>query len=1286
MNSDLTPYVPRLLLDWQHSFPHISFRSIEGTLAFVDMSGFTKMSERLAKQGKVGAEEVTDMINAIFTRLLDIAWRDGGGLVKFGGDALLLVFDGEDHAARACHATASMRVTLREFSRTKTSAGLVSLRMSAGVHSGTFDLFLAGTRHRELVITGPASTMTVEMESTAVAGEIVISPQTAAALATTDIGKAKGAGFILKRAPIPASLNEPSAPTGGVPDLTSFIPLVLRKRIGLASGHGEHRQVTCVFIHFGGIDAIMASEGAPAVYRRLESLLAAVQEEAFEYDLCFLATDIDRDGGKIILTAGAPESFENDEERALRVARAIIERDYGLPLRIGVNRGRVFAGEIGPAFRRTYTVMGDAVNLAARLMGAARPRQVVTTADVLDRSRTRFASQPLGPLFLKGKSQPIEAYAVGEAGTSREVAHDHLPLVGREREIQALLAALASAARGEGRLVQLVGEPGLGKSRLVQELRDASGGHIFLSTACEQYESSTPYFAFRALLRGLLEIPSDLGPEQALQRLRRIVDDVDPGLDPWLPLLALPLDLATSETEDTGVLDPAFRRTGVHRAVERLLERLLAQAAVIVFEDVHWMDEASRDLLHYLATGVPSRPWLICVTRRDQDLGFVPDASIDHFTIRLAPLSSADSLKLTEAASEEAPLPPHVMAALTERAAGNPLFLQQLISASLATGGDALPDSVEAAITARIDRLAPGDRGLLRYASVIGQQFNLSLLFRMVADWAGPASRASTWHHLSEFIEEDAPDSFRFKHSLYREVAYEGLPYRERGALHAQIGTVLEHLAGARPDEVAEILSLHFFRAQRFDKSWRYSRAAGERARAKFANVEAAEFLRRAIDSAKRLGNVGSLELAQVWEALGDVSELAGLYSQAGAAYRSGRALAGQAGVSPAVFFLKEGVVRDRLGLYTQALRWYGRGLRYLAERENPADSVRHRIQFSLATAAALYRQSRHHECIRWCKRAITDASAVSDRASLARAYYLLDNAYTDLGRPESAQYRALALPVYEELGDLVGQANVLNNLGIDAYYESRWDEALSLYRRSKDARDKAGDTIGAATSTNNIAEILSDQGRLEEAEPLFKEALRIWRAAGYSIGVALATSNLGRLAARAGRPEDAALLLADALTEFERIGADNFAFETSARIAENLVFQGQHGAARCTIDDLLSAAGDTVTMVLLKALVQRLSAQCAVQAGENEDALAAFEESLRLARSIKADYEAALTLHAMAALSQATAIAVPGDPAAEALTIFQRLGVVRTPVIPQRQSPSRGEDPAPTPRRHATA
>ena len=199
----LRPFVAGFVVDWLRETPDQRHRVAHGTLVFVDISGFTRLTERLASKGKIGAEEMSDILDVTFAALLAVAYDHGAWLVKWGGDAVLLLFEGEQHAERACTAAHEMRLTMRRIGRLQTSVGEITLRVSIGVHTGDFDFYLVGSLHHELLISGPAASQTVAMETTADAGEIVVSATTAAALRSRNIGAAKGDGFLRRARPAP---------------------------------------------------------------------------------------------------------------------------------------------------------------------------------------------------------------------------------------------------------------------------------------------------------------------------------------------------------------------------------------------------------------------------------------------------------------------------------------------------------------------------------------------------------------------------------------------------------------------------------------------------------------------------------------------------------------------------------------------------------------------------------------------------------------------------------------------------------------------------------------------------------------------------------------------------------------------------------------------------------------------------------------------------------------------------------------------------------------------------
>ena len=1243
------PYVPRLVVEWLRDDPEATLRSLDGTLVFVDISGFTAMSERLSGLGKAGAEEVTNVMNATFARLLELAYAEGGTLLKFGGDALLLFFAGDGHPARGTKAAFDLRTALAELGAPETSAGPVELRLHAAIHSGSFDFFLAGDSHRELVVAGPAVTRTVELEDAGEAGEIIISAETAAQLDPAVLGVEKAGGYVIKAAPVASSAFEPLPDVSGLP-LELFIPPPVRRHAAAETHESEHRQAAVAFVRFGATDALEVKERA----KRLDALVRIVQAACAAHAVTFLESDIDKDGGRIVLVAGVPETEGGDEERLLRTLRAIVDADPPLPLRIGANRGRVFAGLVGTPFRRTYTILGDTAALAARLMAKAEAGQVLASSAIVERSATLFESRTLEPFLVKGKSQPVQAFDVGPIAGRAAAAARKLPMVDRQRERALLAASLGTVRAGFGSFVELIGDAGIGKSRLTEELEEQCAGMRTIGTSCEQYESATPYFPFRELLRTVLDVEFEGDAAGNSAAIAARLDGLASELKDWIPLLAIPLDVDVEPTQAVEELDPSFRRARLHGVVATLLEQLLPEQTLILFEDVHWMDEASSDLLRHIGTQIPTKPWLACATRRPEPGGFsalegVPP--VPAISLRLDPLPTADALELAAAAGTDRSLQEHELQAIAERSGGNPLFLQQLVSAGEVAESDELPETVEAALAARIDRLDPGDRALLRWASVLGGSFSGAVIAAVLEDDPTAAAESDAWDRLTEFVERDpeVAGGFRFRHALIRDAAYDGLPYRRRQELHERVARVYEHRAGADPDEVAELLSLHFLRAGLHAEAWHYSVVAGLRAQAKWANVEAAEFYRRALDAAPHVEALPEGEIARIWESLSDVLQLAGEFDGAAAALAEARALA--PADAQAALHLKEGRLRaERQGHYEEAIEWYERGYAVAGDDD--------RLRLGMAHAAALFRQGEFEGCIRRCREVLPEAQDRGDLATLAHAYYLLHVLYTMTGSPDRAAFRGLALPIYEELGDLGGQASVLNNMGIEAYYEGRWENALDLYERSRDLRRRTGDVTQVAVQTNNIGEILSDQGKLDEAEELFRQAMRVADAAGSDLTSHVARSNLGRAAARAGRHDDAEELLEQALRNFRDMQA-MFVIETEARLAELDAFRGRPESALKRAQTTLSEAQEAGGLAPVEALLHRVLGVAYAQTDDVESARSEFDDSLAVAREADARYEIALTCR------ERSRVLGDSDAAREAATIFAELGVTGVPEPP---------------------
>jgi class 3 adenylate cyclase len=839
--------------------PDAQQHAVEATVVFVDISGFTKLSERLARRGgREGAEQLADAIGGCFALLLAVAYANGGSLLKFGGDALLVMFDGPGHVGRACACAVAMRAELRHTGASGSATAGTRLRMSVGVHSGVFHLFVVGGSHQELVVTGPAATEVTRMEKAAQAGEIVVSAATAGGLPARCLGPARGGGRLLRSAP-PGATREPEASRWAPAEwqVAGALSPELRAHVLAGPQPSEHRTVTVAFLRFEGTDALIAARGAEAAAEALHQLIATVGAAADERNVCFLGSDVDADGGKIILTAGAPRALGDEEERMLLVLRRIIDDGLSLPVRIGVHRGALFAGDIGPPYRRTYTVMGDVVNLAARLMAKAPPGHIYATAAVVDRSMTRFRADALEPFMVKGKARPVHAVSIGPAlgrGRVGDSVPIRFPLIGREHELALLQQALDDASRGQGRLIELVSEPGMGRSRLMEEVRDRDEDFRVLHATCEAHTTATPYRAWRGLLLELAGVDHEDPDDVILERLRRVVSDDDPALLPWLPLLALALDVRAPATPEVEQLAPDFRGPKLQEVVLRFLRRQLPAWVLIELEDAHFMDHASAELLHALEDQLPALPWLVVVTRRDDENGFVATPGPHLVRLQLEPLTTDQSLALARVVTETTPLPPHLVRIAAERSGGSPQFLRDLLRAA-ADGSAELPDSIEAAALARIDRLRPADREVVRRASVLGVSFHPRHLGDLLGDDV-PAPTEESWSRLAAYFSEEPQGFLRFRRQVVRDVAYGGLPFRIRRALHEAAGARLESELGDDADDEAARLCVHFLLAGQHAKAWRYARLAADRAVERYAFADATQLYRRALDAAGHLGRV----------------------------------------------------------------------------------------------------------------------------------------------------------------------------------------------------------------------------------------------------------------------------------------------------------------------------------------------------------------------------------------------------------------------------------------------
>ena len=1258
----LRPYVPRLVVDWLRNTPDALHREVEATLVFVDISGFTALTERLARKGKVGAELMRDTLDGVFTALLDEAYDWGAGLLKWGGDALLLMFDGPDHPQRAARAAWEMQHTINRVGRLHLSGGTIVLRMSVGIGTGRYQFFMTGSVHRELLIAGQAMTETLAMEAIADAGEIGISQALVALLDPTCIGPQKD-GITLLGAP-PEVERQRAPDVGDVRslDIASCIPFAARAHVLQRKSEPEHRTITAAFIDMMDTDRLLAELGPEMLGRGLDERMRSVQEAALRHEVPFYETDVGKSSVKALLTAGAPSSTGHDEERMLRTLREIMEQPGTIPMRIGVNTGKVFTGDFGPPYRRAYRVFGDAINTAARVMSKADAGQILSTEIVLNRSRTIFETTPIPPFAAKGKSEPVKASIVGPAIGVKESHHGGIALLSREAEFGVLLDAIEQARSGRGVIVEVSGGPGTGKTRLIEEALARSRDVRPITARCEEYEASTPYFPFRAIVRAVIDVDVGADTDEVIGRLRAAVERLDASLEPWIPLLGLLLGVDLPDTPETAALDRRFLRDSLSDVALRFFAgSLRGTPAMFVIEDAQHIDDASQDLLLRLSKAAAHLRQVLVVTREGVEAVFPPDDGdgVQTLTIDLGPLSVQAMTTILEAATDDDPLRPHEIEELARRSGGNPLFLFQLLDMVRATGTiEALPDSIESLISGEIDQLAPADRTILRYASVLGTTFDPALLLDCVRDDVDVD--AEIWTRLGELLLREPNGDLRFRSTLMRDAAYEGLPYGRRRALHSRVGETIEARAGVSLDEDVGVLALHYHEAQRWDKAWHFCRLAGDRAMALYANVEATRFYDNALRAGRRQRSVTSGELASLYERSADARYRLGEFDAADHGYVAARRLLDKDPVKAAPLVVKQAMVATRTGAYRRALVRVQRALQSLEDVPGKEASA-NRARLLVPIAAVKYFQNRRVESIEWCGRAIREAKRGGAKDALAEAYKVLDLAYLENGQIDMATHSSDALAIYEELGDLRNQALILNNLGLIAHDASRWDDSRALYGRGLSIAEQIGDRSLGALMKYNLSEILIDQGRYDEAEPLIREVIRLWRSSGAEGDVAEGQRELARLLARRGDIEGARPLLDAARTYQAQTGKQGEVLRTDARIAEMLLIGGESDEALAVLDVADHLAATTDGGSVLEPTLARLRGWAYLQTDRLTDAEQSLDQALALAKHRGEALEEALALDGLVTLPT---IAGPHRDAVEnaRAELVARLGIIDAP------------------------
>lgn len=669
---------------------------------------------------------------------------------------------------------------------------------------------------------------------------------------------------------------------------------------------GERRQVTIIFADISGFTALNDAAKTPAeveqVVRLINLCLQELSEAIYEF-----GGRIDKYIGDAIMAVfGAPKAHEDDPERALRAALAMQERldkfnksrrlSTPLGIHMGINTGTVIAGEIGAAQSRSYTVMGDAVNVASRLEHVSEAGEILVSEATHSLTNRLFVFEEREPVSVKGKKEPLKIYLLKSAKdlsqTQRGLSGMEAPVIGREYELSTLLEFYHRLQNRHGSIAVISGDAGMGKSRLVREFRkkvessqDDKNSTLWLLGRGLSYRQSFTNRLFVDILKSYLDLPENADETLTKLRLEAMGEDLfGPRQGEVIPYLAWLIGLKLDEESSANLpSDAQFWQQRIFVAIGEWVEALVKKRPVVmVFEDLHWADPGSVKLIQYLLTLTVYNPVLIiCVARPERDTAFwdISQQSAQDYTdnfieLLLWPLTDEESRQVVKHLLKIDHIPAVMEQLLLNRAGGNPLFLEELIRSLIEQGAIQpsedgrwqitrsatemdIPTTLQGVLTARIDRLEEPVRRVLQVAAVIGRVFPHYILAPIVND---TAVLESALHQLeaADLIEfhaqEDSQPDYRFKHVLTYETAYNSLLHQQRKIIHKQIADQMARLYWQLGEQYAPIVADHYYKGETWARALRYLQRSAEAAIQSFANHQAVEFYSQALDVATMLG------------------------------------------------------------------------------------------------------------------------------------------------------------------------------------------------------------------------------------------------------------------------------------------------------------------------------------------------------------------------------------------------------------------------------------------------
>lgn len=980
----------------------------------------------------------------------------------------------------------------------------------------------------------------------------------------------------------------------------------------------ERRLVTVLFADLSGSTTLGERLDPEDLTRVLGAVFASLGREVQRY-----GGTVDKyTGDGVMAVFGAPVAHEDDAERAIRAALAMqnaimrlndeLEREHGVrvALRVGVNTGEVIAGLLAGEEHGTYTVIGDTVNTAQRLESAAPLGQILVGALANRLASHAFDLRALPPIMVKGKAEPVPVYQVISA-RDEPLASAPTGLLGRETELAMLHDALRDAIRGTGRIVSVVADAGVGKTRLIKELNlSIAAGIGRLVARCASFDQQTPYALISDLLRSAFQIST--GTSGGAARGAVVQGLTVLGLEP--DEMDVDLLLEVLGYEGGTRFDPETKRRLLVRLIRQLLVRRSEQTPLIViFENLHWVDPASDAIVGDLVNDIPGLSCLVIATGRSEWDPPWPSVRID-----LKPLGDSEARALV-AQALGGEVEARIVDAVASKAGGNPLFTEEVARSLKESGAIELrdgtwtvrgsielkvPATVQEVLSARLDRLPIGPRRTLQTAAVIGRTFWHRVLQR-VADSSTLAADLEALEARA-FVElriASPERTYMFRHALIQEVAYGTLLHAQRRLTHGAIGTAIEDLYTDRVDEFMSDLAIHYGRSDQDNKALHWLVRAGDRAGGLFANEEALGLYGSALDRASRVQ--GAVDAGDILERMGQVYTVTGRFDDALRRYRDARHSGAPAATRLARLQRKMGVALIRKGAFADALEALKEGTTTLAGREE-IELARIGVQ----TGQAHSRRGEYSAARDALSHAVEIAERLGADDVVAEGLKYLGSTSLYTGDPKGAEDLYLRCrAIYEQLGDLDGRAGAHNNLGLAYGRMARWDEALAAYAAALALFERMGNPFGIALCHNNIGEVHVLRGDAQAAIAPKQRALSIWTSIGAADQAAMTLIGLGHSRVRAGDFAQGKADLLEAEVRLLALGAARHLPALYRHLAHAELGLGDLEAAAQAADRSLESAR-ALNAPNQEAMTRRVAGEIALARGDRATARALLEAS----------------------------------------------------------------------------